>query len=256
MQLSPAPLQALLWRAAALLRTGAAPRAKGFATMAGDAFYKEIRAAGGAYKWHCDGAWRESTSGKTVGVFNPSTRARDYEVQACTQSEVDEAFAAAKAAQRAWARTPLWQRAALLHKVAALMRDHAQPMADCLVKEIAKPSKDALTEVIRCGAGGGGLPHGGARTMASPRHRSALGGGGDRARGHGLPAAGTAPVRGAVARRQPCAAPRGWGRAESAVRGRAGPPPARPKTPTPPGRAVRAAPDLDTLRRATPPQVR
>ncbi|GBF90960.1 NADP-dependent glyceraldehyde-3-phosphate dehydrogenase [Raphidocelis subcapitata] len=117
--------------------------------MAGDTFYKEIRAAGGAYKWHCDGAWRESTSGKTVGVSNPATRAREYEVQACTQAEVDEAFAAAKAAQKGWARTPLWQRAALLHKVAALMRDHAQPMADCLVKEIAKPSKDALSEVIR-----------------------------------------------------------------------------------------------------------
>lgn len=29
------------------------------------------------------------------------------------------------------------------------MRQHAQPMADCLVKEIAKPAKDAVTEVVR-----------------------------------------------------------------------------------------------------------
>jgi hypothetical protein len=62
---------------------------------------------------------------------------------------VDAVFKAAKAAQPGWARTPLWQRAAALHKVAAIMRQHAQPMADCLVKEIAKPAKDAHTEVIR-----------------------------------------------------------------------------------------------------------
>lgn len=58
-------------------------------------------------------------------------------------------FKAAKAAQRSWAKTPLWQRAQLLHKAATLMRQHAQPMADALVAEIAKPAKDALTEVVR-----------------------------------------------------------------------------------------------------------
>jgi acyl-CoA reductase-like NAD-dependent aldehyde dehydrogenase len=68
---------------------------------------------------------------------------------ACTREEVDAVFKAAKGAQQAWAKVPLWQRAQLLHKVASLMRQHAQPMADCLVKEIAKPAKDALTEVIR-----------------------------------------------------------------------------------------------------------
>eukprot|EP00983_Pelagomonas_calceolata_P097190 1158216-Pelagomonas_calceolata.AAC.1 len=41
----------------------------------------------------------------------------------------------------------LQQRAEALHRVAQLMREHAQPIADCMVKEIAKPSKDALTEV-------------------------------------------------------------------------------------------------------------
>ena len=112
-------------------------------------FYNEIKAANGVYKWHVNGAWQESASGKTVSVVNPSTRATCYQVQACTREEVDEAFAAAKAAQKEWARTPLWQRAAVLHKVAELMRQNAQPMADCLVKEIAKPAKDSLAEVVR-----------------------------------------------------------------------------------------------------------
>lgn len=53
----------------------------------------------------------------------------------------------AKVAQKAWARTPLWKRAELLHKAAAILKEHKAPIAECLVKEIAKPAKDAVTEV-------------------------------------------------------------------------------------------------------------
>lgn len=123
--------------------------ARDASTMTESEFYKEIRAASGAFKFHCDGKWLESSSGKTVGVVNPCTRQKEYEVQACTKAEVDAAFAAAKAAQKQWAKTPLWQRAAALRKAAALLREHAQPVADCLVKEVAKPAKDSLTEVVR-----------------------------------------------------------------------------------------------------------
>lgn len=52
-------------------------------------------------------------------------------------------FDSAKAAQKAWAKTPLWKRAELLHKVAALMRQNAQPIADCLVKEV-RPGHETL----------------------------------------------------------------------------------------------------------------
>jgi glyceraldehyde-3-phosphate dehydrogenase (NADP+) len=44
-----------------------------------------------------------------------------------------------------WARTPLWRRAQLLHKVAAVMRENAAPLAAVLVKEVAKPASDAYT---------------------------------------------------------------------------------------------------------------
>jgi len=114
-----------------------------------EAFYNEIRGASGVYKYYVDGEWRESKSGKSVAISNPSNQQAAYQVQACTQDEVNELFDAARAAQKQWARTPLWKRAEILHKVAAVMRDHAQPIADCLVKEIAKPAKDSLTEVVR-----------------------------------------------------------------------------------------------------------
>jgi acyl-CoA reductase-like NAD-dependent aldehyde dehydrogenase len=53
----------------------------------------------------------------------------------------------AKTAQKLWAKTPLWKRAELLHKAAAILKEHKVPVAQCLVKEIAKPAKDAVTEV-------------------------------------------------------------------------------------------------------------
>lgn len=54
-----------------------------------------------------------------------------------------------KAVQKSWAKTPLWIRAELLHKAAAILKEHKVPIAECLVKEIAKPAKDAVNEVSR-----------------------------------------------------------------------------------------------------------
>ena len=68
-------------------------------------------------------------------------------VSACTQEEVNKVMDSAKIAQKSWAKTPLWKRAELLHRAAAILKEHKAPVAECLVKEIAKPAKDAVTEV-------------------------------------------------------------------------------------------------------------
>ncbi|CAI6006362.1 unnamed protein product [Closterium sp. NIES-65] len=65
------------------------------------------------------------------------------------QEEVDGVFESAKVAQKKWAKTPLWKRAELLHKAAHILREHKDPIADCLVKEVAKARKDSITEVLR-----------------------------------------------------------------------------------------------------------
>ena len=70
-------------------------------------------------------------------------------MQACTIGEVDLCYSHAQRAQQSWATTPLYKRAEILHKAAALLRDHATTPAQCLVKEVAKPAKEALNEVIR-----------------------------------------------------------------------------------------------------------
>ncbi|KAK9785957.1 hypothetical protein WJX73_004652 [Symbiochloris irregularis] len=112
-------------------------------------FYDEI-IADGVYKYYINGEWK-SLSGKTQKINNPSTNETAFTVTACRKEDVDAAFEAAKKAHKSWAKTPLWKRAELLHKVDAIMKENAQPMADVMVKEIAKPAKDALTEVVRSG---------------------------------------------------------------------------------------------------------
>ncbi|CAJ1972020.1 unnamed protein product [Sphenostylis stenocarpa] len=118
--------------------------------MAGTGTFGEI-IDGDVFKYYAQGHWNKSSSGKSVPIINPTTRKTDFKVQACTQAEVNSVMNSAKTAQKSWAKTPLWKRAELLHKAAAILKEHKAPIAECLVKEIAKPAKDAVTEVVRSG---------------------------------------------------------------------------------------------------------
>lgn len=118
--------------------------------MAGNGAFSELL-EGEVFKYYYDGEWRTSSSGKSVAIINPTTRKTQYRVQACTQEEVNKVVDSSRVAQKAWAKTPLWKRAELLHRAAALLKEHKNPIAECLVKEIAKPAKDAVTEVVRSG---------------------------------------------------------------------------------------------------------
>ncbi|CEF98334.1 Aldehyde dehydrogenase, C-terminal [Ostreococcus tauri] len=116
-----------------------------------DGFYAELtNAEGGALRYAVNGAWRASSSDATVESVNPSrANARANAFQACTRAEVDEAFAGARAAQGPWARTPLHERASLLHRAATLMRENAGGMVSALMIEVAKGAKESATEVER-----------------------------------------------------------------------------------------------------------
>ncbi|MCO5557448.1 hypothetical protein L7F22_011013 [Adiantum nelumboides] len=116
--------------------------------MAGSGVFAELL-DGDTFKYFVDGQWKKSTSGQSMPVINPTSRNTFFKVSACTKGEMDHMFEAAKEAQRAWARVPLWRRAELLHKVAAVLKQNKDAIAECLVKEVAKPAKDSMTEVVR-----------------------------------------------------------------------------------------------------------
>ena len=44
-------------------------------------FYDEIVASNGVYKYYVNGEWKETSSNRTVGVTNPSTLKKDFQVQ-------------------------------------------------------------------------------------------------------------------------------------------------------------------------------
>ncbi|XP_024519047.1 NADP-dependent glyceraldehyde-3-phosphate dehydrogenase [Selaginella moellendorffii] len=113
--------------------------------------FQDIVEEDGSFKYYADGEWQTSSSRRSVTISNPATREAQYKVQACTQEEVNRAIDSAKAAQRVWAKTPLWKRAEKLHKAASLLKELKNPIAECLIKEIAKPAKDAMSEVVRSG---------------------------------------------------------------------------------------------------------
>mmetsp|Transcript_33965 Transcript_33965/g.80129 ORF Transcript_33965/g.80129 Transcript_33965/m.80129 type:complete len:530 (-) Transcript_33965:202-1791(-) len=98
---------------------------------------------------YINGLWKPSASGRTLKVLSPANDTEVYEVQAATQEEIDEAFDAAKAAQKLWAKTPLWKRAELLKKAAEVMRTQVGDIAKVIQDEVAKPHKAAVSEVLR-----------------------------------------------------------------------------------------------------------
>uniref|UniRef100_A0A7S0Z3S3 NADP-dependent glyceraldehyde-3-phosphate dehydrogenase n=1 Tax=Hemiselmis tepida TaxID=464990 RepID=A0A7S0Z3S3_9CRYP len=108
-----------------------------------------LQGGGGAANLYINGVWKPSQSGKTLSVLAPFNGSVVYHVQAATRAEIDEAFDSARAAQKEWAKTPLWKRAELLKKAASEMRLHAPAIAEVMVNEVSKPRKDAIKEVMR-----------------------------------------------------------------------------------------------------------
>ena len=69
------------------------------------------------------------------------------EMTRCSAADVDLAVAAAKAAQPAWAATPLIERVKVLRRINALFVERAEPIARVLVQEIGKTITESREEV-------------------------------------------------------------------------------------------------------------
>ena len=46
-----------------------------------DSFYEEIVSSSGTFKYYIDGQWKESKSGKSQAITNPSTLQPEFTVQ-------------------------------------------------------------------------------------------------------------------------------------------------------------------------------
>lgn len=95
-----------------------------------------------------DGRWR--SSGRRAEVRDPANVDEIVgEVDLGTEFDVADAFAAAAAAASGWRRVPATERAAVLHRAAALLGQRADEVARELVREEGKILSDAAGEVQR-----------------------------------------------------------------------------------------------------------
>ncbi|WP_258348769.1 NAD-dependent succinate-semialdehyde dehydrogenase [Saccharopolyspora gregorii] len=86
----------------------------------------------------------------TILSIDPATEAELARYEVDGPAEVDAALAAAATAQRAWRRTPLAERTALLREIARVLRAGRKRYARLITAEMGKPIAEAAAEVDKC----------------------------------------------------------------------------------------------------------
>lgn len=92
-------------------------------------------------------AGRWQTVAETREVENPATGAVIAQVPECSTDQVEEAMRAAAEAQKAWARTPMPERGAVLDNILVEIDRHAEELAQIIVAEQGKTITEARGEV-------------------------------------------------------------------------------------------------------------
>lgn len=94
-----------------------------------------------------NGKWKSSE--QEITIYSPINQEELGTVPAMTQTEADEAMQAARAALPAWRALSAVERAAYLHKTAAILERDKEEIGTILAKEVAKGIKAAIGEVMR-----------------------------------------------------------------------------------------------------------
>jgi betaine-aldehyde dehydrogenase len=95
-----------------------------------------------------DGAWRNCPSGKRFSLTNPATEQVFAEVQSAQAEDVDGAVTSAqKSWEKGWRDLSPGKRSEILFKVAQLLRENLETLAQLEMMQIGKPISDARDEV-------------------------------------------------------------------------------------------------------------
>lgn len=98
------------------------------------------------------GRWRLGEGRDTFAVIDPARGVTIAEVPLATAADLEEALEAAAKGFILWRATPVEQRAAVLKRTAALIRERAEGIAQLLTLEQGKPIAEARSEVLSSAA--------------------------------------------------------------------------------------------------------
>lgn len=102
------------------------------------------------FKNYINGEWTESRSGKTFSNINPANTDETVGLfQASNADDVNDACAAAAAAQQAWAELPATRRGEYLFKAAELLEARLAQLGEEMTREEGKTLPEAIGEVKR-----------------------------------------------------------------------------------------------------------
>ena len=96
-----------------------------------------------------DGEFVESRGDHTLPVTNPATQQLLANVTFATADEIERAVASAKKAFVSWRETPVAERARLMMRYQALLKEHHERLAELLAQDTGKVLEDAKGDIWR-----------------------------------------------------------------------------------------------------------
>ena len=94
-----------------------------------------------------DGKWQPSSNKETYDVINPATEEVIGKASKASSVDVDKALKSAQKGFSVWKKFSPWNRAAIIRKIADLMRKKDNQLAKWMTLETGKPLKESLAEV-------------------------------------------------------------------------------------------------------------
>ncbi|MAD54290.1 CoA-acylating methylmalonate-semialdehyde dehydrogenase [Idiomarina sp. UBA3162] len=98
---------------------------------------------------YIDGEFRASQTESWIPVTNPATQEVIAEAPCATQDEMEAAVASAREAFKTWKEVPVSERARVMMRYQALLKEHQEEIAEILAQETGKTFEDAKGDVWR-----------------------------------------------------------------------------------------------------------